>query len=101
MKNGAEGQNRTADTRIFSPLLYQLSYLGTGWIGRRKRQQNRLKTGVEDYQAGRGLSIVETAGPAPEEVLKDSQLVEFEIKAEGKSVFSGGGKIGGVVGDIH
>ncbi len=27
-QGGAEGQNRTADTRIFSPLLYQLSYLG-------------------------------------------------------------------------
>ena len=27
--NGAEAQNRTADTRIFSPLLYRLSYLGT------------------------------------------------------------------------
>ena len=25
-----QGQNRTADTRIFSPLLYQLSYLA-GW----------------------------------------------------------------------
>ncbi len=25
----AEGRNRTADTRIFSPLLYRLSYLGT------------------------------------------------------------------------
>ena len=31
-KNGAKGQNRTADTRIFSPLLYQLSYLGTASI---------------------------------------------------------------------
>jgi hypothetical protein len=28
---GAEAQNRTADTRIFSPLLYRLSYLGTGF----------------------------------------------------------------------
>jgi hypothetical protein len=27
--SGAEAQNRTEDTRIFSPLLYQLSYLGT------------------------------------------------------------------------
>ena len=27
---GAQGQNRTADTRIFSPLLYRLSYLGLG-----------------------------------------------------------------------
>ncbi len=26
--NGAEGQNRTADTGIFSPLIYRLSYLG-------------------------------------------------------------------------
>ena len=27
-KSGAEGRNRTADTGIFSPLLYRLSYLG-------------------------------------------------------------------------
>ena len=26
--DGAQGRNRTTDTRIFSPLLYQLSYLG-------------------------------------------------------------------------
>ena len=26
--NGASGRNRTNDTRIFSPLLYQLSYRG-------------------------------------------------------------------------
>ena len=25
-KDGGSGRNRTADTRIFSPLLYQLSY---------------------------------------------------------------------------
>ena len=29
-EDGAQGQNRTADTRIFSPLLYRLSYLGVG-----------------------------------------------------------------------
>ena len=29
-RNGAQGRNRTTDTRIFSPLLYQLSYLGSG-----------------------------------------------------------------------
>ena len=28
-KSGAQGRNRTTDTGIFSPLLYQLSYLGT------------------------------------------------------------------------
>ncbi len=29
-EDGAQGRSRTADTGIFSPLLYQLSYLGTG-----------------------------------------------------------------------
>ena len=28
---GALGRNRTNDTRIFSPLLYQLSYQGKSW----------------------------------------------------------------------
>jgi len=28
---GAQGRNRTTDTRIFSPLLYRLSYLGIFW----------------------------------------------------------------------
>ncbi len=28
--NGGQGQNRTADTGIFSPLLYRLSYLAIG-----------------------------------------------------------------------
>ncbi len=27
LRNGGQGQNRTADTGIFNPLLYQLSYL--------------------------------------------------------------------------
>ena len=26
-ENGGQGRNRTADTRIFSPVLYRLSYL--------------------------------------------------------------------------
>ncbi len=26
--DGAQDRNRTSDTRIFNPLLYQLSYLG-------------------------------------------------------------------------
>jgi hypothetical protein len=37
MKNGAEAQNRTADTRLFRPLLYQLSYLGIRWVVRTER----------------------------------------------------------------
>jgi hypothetical protein len=30
-KDGARDRNRTSDTRIFNPLLYQLSYPGTSW----------------------------------------------------------------------
>ena len=33
---GAQGRNRTTDTRIFNPLLYQLSYLGMAGGQRRK-----------------------------------------------------------------
>jgi hypothetical protein len=40
VKSGARSRNRTSDTRIFNPLLYQLSYPGTvrkaqpfGWAG--------------------------------------------------------------------
>ena len=33
-EDGAQGRNRTSDTRIFSPLLYQLSYLGAMDDGR-------------------------------------------------------------------
>ena len=29
-EDGGQGRNRTTDTRIFSPLLYQLSYLAIG-----------------------------------------------------------------------
>jgi hypothetical protein len=31
--SGARDRNRTSDTRIFNPLLYQLSYPGEGWRG--------------------------------------------------------------------
>ena len=30
ISSGGQGRNRTIDTRIFSPLLYQLSYLAIG-----------------------------------------------------------------------
>ena len=31
--SGAKGQNRTADTAVFSRVLYRLSYLGVGEAG--------------------------------------------------------------------
>ena len=46
-QNGAEDQSRTDDTRIFSPLLYLLSYLGTATTNdivsvKEKRCQGKL-----------------------------------------------------------
>ena len=35
--NGAQRRNRTADTGIFNPLLYRLSYLGVGMVLREAR----------------------------------------------------------------
>ena len=39
-ESSGQGRDRTADTRIFSPLLYQLSYLALN--GRRKIESSRL-----------------------------------------------------------
>ena len=41
--DGAQGRNRTTDTRIFSPLLYQLSYLGH-WAFREKEADREIRT---------------------------------------------------------
>ena len=44
MNGGAEGQNRTADTVIFSHVLYQLSYLGTEAHAERKQTLNHINS---------------------------------------------------------
>ena len=38
---GAQGRNRTSDTRIFNPLLYQLSYLGKRLASADRRAPSR------------------------------------------------------------
>ena len=51
---GAQGRNRTADTGIFNPLLYQLSYLGNvarikrvfGWGVKRAAKKFSVNTGA-------------------------------------------------------
>ena len=52
---GAQGRNRTADTRIFSPLLYRLSYLGY-----ESRDLIRLRCGSQ----GKGALIEAPVGSA-------------------------------------
>ena len=46
-KYGGQGQNRTADTGIFSPLLYQLSYLAL----KGERVLNRAQPGQSSRAA--------------------------------------------------
>ena len=40
--NGGQGRNRTIDTRIFSPLLYQLSYLAMRGPNERRGRSGRV-----------------------------------------------------------
>lgn len=65
--NGGQGRNRTIDTRIFSPLLYQLSYLaiwesrqpGEGWgrsaADRRARIKSAGRRGVKEIGLRAGI----------------------------------------------
>ncbi len=46
LHNGGQGQNRTADTRIFSPLLYRLSYLADTASRRQSVTKPRIKAAV-------------------------------------------------------
>ena len=48
-KNGGKDRDRTGDTRIFSPLLYQLSYPATEGI---IRQKMVARTGIEPVTHG-------------------------------------------------
>ena len=41
--SNAQNRNRTSDTRIFSPLLYQLSYLGIYWAEVDSNHRSKLQ----------------------------------------------------------
>ncbi len=56
--SGGQRQNRTVDTRIFSPLLYQLSYLAVSGVADVSAQSGVLKRGD-------GASSTVTAGYEP------------------------------------
>ena len=47
---GASGRNRTSDTGIFSPLLYQLSYLGKSFPRRTAREGNCNPKGTHEME---------------------------------------------------
>ena len=60
MLSGGQGRNRTTDTRIFSPLLYQLSYLAAG---RRARIRPATATAVKQAVPSNPLISVPTPVP--------------------------------------
>ena len=49
-RHGASGRSRTNDTRIFSPLLYQLSYLGKSFPRRTAREGNCNPKGTHEME---------------------------------------------------
>ena len=59
MQSG-QGQNRTADTRIFSPLLYQLSYLAQ----QNADTQLSVLSGLTAESAGKNLAAKRTQNQA-------------------------------------
>ena len=64
--NGAQSRNRTSDTRIFSPLLYQLSYLGTGSAQRPFRSHRIMRGGFSCPEDRRkNLCVALVFGPFP------------------------------------
>ena len=50
LRPGASGRNRTSDTGIFSPLLYQLSYLGKSFPRRTAREGNCNPKGTHEME---------------------------------------------------
>ena len=48
--NGGQRQNRTADTRIFSPLLYRLSYLAINERGIISNIDNFRRTTLNQFK---------------------------------------------------
>ena len=58
---GAQGRNRTTDTGIFNPLLYQLSYLGAGRrvFNRRPPGVVKEKPGADCPETPRSIRLVE------------------------------------------
>jgi hypothetical protein len=62
--NGAQGRNRTADTGIFNPLLYRLSYLGIGLAKQRQAIGRRAYRLSSSDLSSTGLSSSSTGALA-------------------------------------
>ena len=60
---GGQGRNRTTDTRIFSPLLYQLSYLAVLWCRFQLLQRSGIRRNLKvAFTATSALEAAESRG---------------------------------------
>ena len=75
---GGEGQNRTADTAIFSRVLYQLSYLAQAW------QDSNRAAGCGARRATLGIASVSLDLPCPSGAARSAHLPVKE-KAAGSN----------------
>ena len=85
--NGAEGQNRTGDTVIFSHVLYQLSYLGT--VGRSDR--SRTRNGITQVPANASMRVPQANAKMQALNASICQLVNRSIYETPPSSFSRSG----------
>ena len=58
LKSGGQGRNRTTDTRIFSPLLYRLSYLAIGVLLRCRKGAPGRAIGNQCLSNGTGGALI-------------------------------------------
>jgi hypothetical protein len=70
-ESGAWGRNRTSDTRIFNPLLYQLSYPGAG-DGRAARGGGGLISTLAATVHG-GYCVVRLRAPYEQKILLETR----------------------------
>ena len=105
-KNGAEGQNRTGDTRIFSPLLYQLSYLGTKRFGGAEQGLKIIRaTGPCQLKAWRTEGEFDKESKArttwDSAALENAELIELKVQGEEESILARGGESRRVIGQVQ
>ncbi len=88
---GAETRNRTRDTRIFSPLLYRLSYLGTS----AQKVENTVPFVKREIEGGRrGLDrlffLLENVGQIKEFFLQGVDIDLPFLVGDRRSLWRGG-----------
>ena len=87
--DGGQGRNRTTDTRIFSPLLYQLSYLAVSELSAhadRATKGRYLNLYLQVRQPNPPFLSCSLFGPLPEQILNMTKR-EGELRKRDRAKF--------------